>query len=91
MPEEWGNKPDKLYPWNDPIHKEGMTVLRMKIPTIITYWASIEWQNSRMVLSEQHEKEGTIADFVAIELPEHWLSAMKDVLWPPPRDGFWYM
>jgi hypothetical protein len=90
MPEEWGNQPDKLYPWNDPIHKEGITVLQMNIPTIITYWASIEWQNNRMVLSEQHEKEGTIADYVAIDIPEDWLSVMKEVLWPPPSNGFWY-
>jgi hypothetical protein len=90
MPESWGNKHARLYAWNDPIHKEGMTVLQMKIPTMITYWASIEWQNSRIVLTEQHEKEGTIADYIAIDIPEIWLSAMKDVVWPPPGDGYWY-
>ena len=90
MSEAWGNKPSELYPWNDPIHKQGMMVLHMNVPTLITYWASIEWQDSRMVLSEQHEKEGTITDYVVIDLPELWLSAMKDVLWPSPTNGYWY-
>jgi hypothetical protein len=40
MSEAWGNKPSELDPWNDPIHKQGMTVLQMNVPTIITYWYS---------------------------------------------------
>ena len=76
--------------WDDAIHSDGITVVRLhtELSSYIEAYISIHWTLSKAHFTRQDTKAGVFDASWDVAITNAQLSEFKKVLWPAPQKDF---